>query len=94
MVFIAFLMRMFTRMHSEGNLDPRKAVGRTARVYLRIPGGRAGKGKITLSIQGRSAEFDAVTSGAELPSGGACRVVGMVTDDTFEVVSLTAEEKR
>jgi hypothetical protein len=88
MVFVAFIMRMFTRMHSQGNVDPRNAVGKTARVYLKIPAGGQGKGKITVSVQGRSMEYDAVTSGAEIPSGGACRIVAQTTEDTFEVTTL------
>lgn len=88
MVFVAFIMRMFQRMHSQGNVDPRNAVGKTARVYLKVPGGHGGKGKITVSVQGRSMEFEAVTSGVEIPSGGTCRIVGMTTEDTFEVTTL------
>ncbi len=88
MFMVAWIMRFFQRMGSEGNLDASLAVGRSARVYLRIPGEKKGKGKITVSIEGRSAEFDAMTSGPELPSGSECRVVRMTTEGTFEVEPL------
>ena len=88
MVFVAAMMRFFVRMGSSGNIDPTAAVGRTARVYLRIPGARAGKGKITVSMQDRSVEFEAITAGKELPTGSDCRIVGMITQDTFEVAGL------
>jgi len=91
MLFIALIMRWFRRQHSEGNLQPQNAVGKTARVYLRVPPGKSGKGKITVSIQGRSMEFEAVTSGGELVTGSPCRVVSMITEDTFEVASLDQE---
>ncbi len=88
MVLVAFIMRFFRRMASEGNVQPANAVGMSAKVYLRIPGNRAGKGKIVVSLQGRSVEFDAITAGGELPSGSECRIVRMTTESTFEVVAL------
>jgi len=88
MLLVAVIMRMFVRMNAEGNLDPKGAIGRTAQVYLKIPAEMSGKGKITVSIQGRTMEFDAVTAGAELPTGSACRLVDMTTEDTFEVAPL------
>lgn len=93
MVMVALVMRFFTRMASEGNVNPRNAIGKNARVYLRIPARRAGKGKVTVSIQGRSMQFEAVTAGEELPSGGDCRIAGMATDDTFEVEALDHGEQ-
>lgn len=88
MVFVALMMRFFRRMASQGNVEPQQAVGKSARVYLRIPPHRSGKGKVVLLLQGRSVEFDAITAGEGLPSGSECRVVGMATDSTFEVAPL------
>lgn len=88
MFLIAWTMRFFQRLQSHGNLDPSSAVGKPAHVYLKIPSGRSGKGKITVSLQGRSCEFEAVSPGPELPSGSECRIVRMITEDTFEVAPL------
>lgn len=88
MVFVAIMMRMFKRLSSSGNIRPDDAVGLTASVYLRIPGEKAGKGKITVKLQGQSVEFEALTSGPELKSGSECRIVRRVTDTTFEVAAL------
>lgn len=88
MFLVAFVMRFFWRMTSEGNVKPADAVGKAAKVYLRIPGKRAGKGKIVVSLQGRSVEFDAITAGEALPSGAECRILGMTTESTFEVAAL------
>jgi len=85
---VAWLFSLQHRLYSEGNLDPRNAVGRTARVYLRIPARNQGKGKITVSIQGRTHEFAASTSGAEIPSGAEVKVARQITQDTFEVEAL------
>ncbi len=88
MFLVAYMMLVFQRLQSQGNLEPKQALGKTARVYLRIPGALAGKGKITVMMQGRSVEFDAVTTGETLPSGSDCRIVEMKTEDTFLVEGL------
>lgn len=90
MVLVAVVMRAFKKAHSAGNLRPMSALGKPATVYLKIPANKVGKGKVTVSIQGRSRQFEAVTAGPELPTGSDCRLVAMVTEDTFEVVSLDA----
>ena len=92
MVMIAMMMRFFQRMGASGNVRTEQAVGRTAQVYLRIPGEKAGRGKVTLKLQGRSVEFEAVTSGPELPSGSECRLVRQISESTFEVESIDAGE--
>jgi len=93
MVLVAIIMRFFRRMQSTGNLQPASVVGKNAKVYLKIPAGRSGKGKITVSIQGRSMEYDATTTGEELPSGSECRILRMTTENTFEVGPLDTEEE-
>ncbi len=85
---VAWLLRLQRRLYSEGNVKPRSAVGKSARVYLRIPGNRGGKGKITVSIQGQELQFAAVTAAGDLPTGSEVRIVGMTTEDTFEVEPL------
>ena len=88
MVFVAFMLRFFSRMHSQGNVNPDNAIGKVAKVYLRVPAERSGKGKVTVSVQGRTVEYSAVTSGPELATGSDCRITGMTTEDTFEVAPL------
>jgi hypothetical protein len=90
MLLVAWLMQMFKRLTRGGNIDPTAAVGRTAQVYLRVPANKQGRGKITLSLQGRTVELAAITAGAELPTGSACRVIAQTTGDVFEVEALEA----
>ena len=91
MVVIAWMLRAQSRLQSMGNLDPKNALGESARVYLRIPARNSGFGKITVKIQGRSAEFSAFTQGDELPTGAIVKITRMSTPDTFEVALLREE---
>lgn len=85
---VAWLFHAQKKLASSGTVDPRNAVGRTARVYLRIPEMNAGKGKITVAVQGRTVEFNAFTNGRAIPTNAEVRVVRQVTPDTFEVEPL------
>lgn len=88
MLMVAGIMQFFKGMQSQGNVEPAAAVGGSATVYLRIPAERGGKGKITVNLQGRSMQFDAITAGPGLPSGADCRILRMTTEGTFEVGPL------
>jgi hypothetical protein len=87
---IAWMLRQQRRLESSGTIDPRNAVGSAARVYLRIPAAESGQGKITVEVQGRTAEFVAFTRGAELRTGAEVRVVRMSSPGIFEVEALGA----
>jgi hypothetical protein len=93
MVLVGWMMRMQSKLQSKGNLDPSNALGQSARVYLRIPGKNAGFGKITVKVQGRTAEFNAFTHGDELATGALVKITRMRTPDTFEVEPLKTETK-
>jgi hypothetical protein len=85
---VATLMRLLHRLRSDGTARVERAVGRTGSVYLRVPGGRAGVGKVHLNLQNRTVEYQAVTAGAELPTGAVVRVVSVLTADTVEVEAI------
>lgn len=93
MVLVAWMMRLQSKLQSKGNMDSANALGQSARVYLRIPAKNTGFGKVTVKIQGRSAELNAFTMGPELPTGALVKITRMRTPDTFEVESLKAETK-
>lgn len=72
---MAFLMRAMVRLQSSGNIDLGSAVGKTGEVYIPIPAAGEGKGKISIVVQDRLIEIDAVTDGESLKTGDAVRVV-------------------
>jgi membrane protein implicated in regulation of membrane protease activity len=86
MLGVGWMMRGLSRLQSSGNIDIRNAVGCRGTVYLPIPKGRTGQGKVTVSVQGRSMEFRAVTDGDALATGTHVTVLS-VEGETLKVVS-------
>lgn len=86
-VGVAVLMRSILALESDGTVHVERSLGQPGTVYLRIPGERAGAGKVLLTLQGRTVEYQAVTAAAdELPTGAAVVVVDVIGPDTVEVV--------
>lgn len=82
---IAYLMRAAMKLQSSGNISLAAAIGKTGRVYIPIPPRTQGSGKITLTLQERFIEADAVTTaGRRLATGEAVRIVS--TDEDLLVV--------
>ena len=50
-------------------------------------------GKVTLSLQNRTVEYQAMTSRQELPTGAKVVVVGVISPDTVEVLPATEPER-
>ena len=82
----ALAFRASLNLESVGNVDYKNAIGKEASVYIRIPKSRSGKGKVTLVIQERYSEIDAVTDDLEdiLPKT-LVEVVGLEDDLTVQV---------
>jgi len=86
MLGVGWMMRGLSRLQSSGNIDIRNAVGCRGTVYLPIPGAKAGQGKVTVNVQGRSMEFGAVTDGEALATGAQVTVLA-VEGEMLRVVS-------
>ena len=74
--------------HAAARRDGRiaNAIGKTAEVYLTIPAHRAGKGKITVTVQNRTMEYEAETEFDALPTGSSVQIVAVVGDDAVAVI--------
>jgi len=88
MFVVAWMMRGLSRLQSSGTIVIGNAVGRTGTVYLRIPGQNAGRGKVTLELQGRALEFPAATDGDTLETGMRVTVEAVEGDDTLKVTRV------
>eukprot|EP00825_Cyclidium_porcatum_P010991 TRINITY_DN15611_c0_g1_i2.p2 TRINITY_DN15611_c0_g1~~TRINITY_DN15611_c0_g1_i2.p2 ORF type:complete len:192 (-),score=28.99 TRINITY_DN15611_c0_g1_i2:54-629(-) len=91
-LIVAAIMRSMTHLASEGTIRIENAVGRPGTVYLGIPAGRAGLGKVTLTLQERTVEYQAMTAGAALSIGTKVNVTKIIGADTVEVVPATTQE--
>ena len=82
------LMNKLLRLERNGAFSVSEAVGKTASVYLRIPAGCQGHGKVQVSIRGSIHEFPAVTDGEELRTGTMVKVVSVLEDSVLLVSQL------
>lgn len=87
---VGFALKGISKLQCEGTLETEKLVGKQANVYVSIPANRGGRGKITLTAQGRYMEIDAVTEGDRLSVDEAVVIVGY-TDD-YAVVERAGKE--
>lgn len=81
---VAAAMRALLGLESDGSVRIERAVGSPATVYLSIPGGRTGMGKVHVELQDRLVEYQAL-SAHPLPAGAQVVVVDVVGPDTVEV---------
>lgn len=82
---IAYLMKAVMKLQSSGNIQLGYAIGKTGEVYIPIPPKGQGRGKITINVQDRFIEIDAISGSDEaFRTGEAVRVVS--TDENGLVV--------
>ena len=84
---VAWIMRALMRLRADGTAHIENTVGLVAVVYLTIPGHRAGKGKITVTVQNRTMEYEAETEYDTLPTDTLVQVIAVSGPDTVDVVT-------
>ena len=94
LALVAIVMYMFkwlSGMQQSGTIDVYKAaVGCQGKVYLTIPGERAGEGKVQITINNSVREYAAVTDGPTLKTGQRIRVVEAVSSNTLLVEEINS----
>lgn len=90
---VAWLMKSLHRLRADGTVRIDRAVGHPGTVYLTVPAHKAGAGKVTLSLQNRTVEYQAVTADEALPTGAKVVVVSVVSPDTVEVALAHPAER-
>ena len=89
MFLVGWVMQALHRLHAEGTVRLDRAIGALGTVYVTIPGRKAAPGKVTLKLQNRTIEYEAVTAGpSELPTGTKVKVVAVVAPGTVEVAAV------
>ncbi|MDE5565051.1 MAG: NfeD family protein [Oscillospiraceae bacterium] len=85
MLLVAKMVQASRKLAENGILNLKNAVGETATVYLTIPPKNGGSGKVTMQLQGRFGEFDAVTISEQPILNGAQVTVTDVQGDVLVV---------
>jgi hypothetical protein len=86
---VAWMMNLLNKLKADGTVRMERAVGKNGTVYLTVPAAKAGAGKVTLNLQNRTVEYQAITPAGELPTGAKVVVTAIVSADTVEVVPAT-----
>ena len=85
------LFKWLAGMQQSGNIDIYKsAVGCQGKVYLTVPGERAGEGKVQITIEGAVREYTALTDSGTLKTGTPIKVTEVVNDSTVLVEELNS----
>lgn len=93
MYVVYYMASLLHRFNADGTVRIKRALGQPGTVYIPIPGGNVGVGKVQMTVQGRIMEFEAVTDDEErLPSGERVRVIEVIGPDTVKVERLIHSE--
>jgi hypothetical protein len=83
---VYWLFKQVYRLQNAGNENVRRAIGLPATVYVPIPAGWAGAGKVMFRMQDRTVEYQAVTNEpTKLATGEKVVIVGIVNTGTVRV---------
>ena len=85
---LRYIFSIFLRLHSDGTVRLKNAMGQTGRVYLRIPA--KGTGQVQISVQGALKIYDAQSAHEEeISTGENVRVVEVIGESLLVVEKLT-----
>lgn len=88
---VMLLFKWISGMQQSGNIDVFKsATGCIGNVYLTIPGGRSGEGKVQIIINNAVREYNAVTDGETLATGKQIRVIEVINAGTLLVEEINS----
>lgn len=89
LLIASFVIRLVLRMQSSGNININNAISKEADVYIRVPANRSNTGKVTLLLQERFVELDAITDNeVDLMPNTKVNVIGIANGDRVIVAPL------
>ena len=80
-----FIKKQTKKLEHNGAFRIEDSLGKSVDVYLRIPAGKSGKGKVQVSLNGSVPEISAMTEGESIASGQKVKVVSVVDRSTVLV---------
>lgn len=92
---VAKVLQVFLKLQDSGNVHLDNAIGLEAEVYLRVPANCQGQGKITMLLQERYVEIEAVTRGdTDLKPGSRVVVTDLMNVDAVVVRAASRPNER
>jgi hypothetical protein len=86
MTIMATIFYFMSKLTDSGTINMKNALGKTGTVYLVIPAGRKSAGKVSLEVQGRSLEMNAITDDeTDIPTGSIITVLEIVNNSLLLV---------
>ena len=91
MYSVHWLMRKLYSLRQDGTIRIQTSIGKEGTVYIPIPPGQSGSGKVQVQVQGRIMEYPAMTSCNErLVTGARVVVVDVMTPTTLSVEPISS----
>jgi len=88
MFIVAYMLYQFSKFSEEHTLNIEEALFQNGPVYLTIPAGKEGMGKVTLNIGKRTQELRAITDGETIKTGDKIRVIEVLDENLLLVEKL------
>ena len=90
LLLVAWFFKWAASLNENGSLQMDSAVGKVGEVYITVPPGMTGTGKVNVIIQGRLTEAEAMTDiDCPLKYGEPVQVVGMAVGNVLKVRPLS-----
>lgn len=83
---VSYVMRSIKRLEADRSVRLDDTIGQVGDVYLSIPAGRSGMGKVHLTAKERLTELDAMTPGEAIEAGTRILVTDAIPPATVIVV--------
>jgi len=95
LLLASIIIRLALRMQTSGNINLNNAISQTAEVYIRIPSERSDKGKVTMILQDRFVELDAVTDNeTDIMPESKVKVEAIIDEDCLVVSPVIKKIKQ
>lgn len=85
MALVVFLLKKFSDLTESGTADLLDLIFEKGDVYLPIPSGKNGKGKVHVTLNKSLREMNAVTNGEQIQTGEKIRVLEVLPDNILLV---------
>lgn len=87
-IMFLYIYAKTRKLEKNGAVNVNDSLGQTAQVYIRIPAGGEGKGKVQISLNGSIHEFDAITEEDTISSGTTVKIIEVLPGGIVKVENI------